>query len=146
MRRLMVYLTGLVLLAGCGLGEALSAANQDFEAVALQAQDVVGAWAGEPDRTVTFKDDGTFSATTLPYDALVVGPGYDGDKAKPDGSGTWHIDDTHIQLTFQKLAGKQVSADGYFECYKHDQGFVFIAFDYAAGTYGGGWDTYRKKA
>ena len=113
MKRVLAWLAILVVIAGCGIGEAL---QDPGDPVDMTPSTLAGTWHGGTERFITFREDGTFSAINLPY-ALFKNDFDSGShpaSQKVDGTGTWALVGTagrpdsprsNVHLDFEQLTG-----------------------------------------
>ncbi|MGN9908742.1 hypothetical protein ACTMTJ_14460 [Phytohabitans sp. LJ34] len=147
MRRVLLYTVLVVFVGACGLGEALT----DYgESVVLKPADVVGTWQSGASRTITFAEDGRFSAADLPREAFasMVPDGFDPARDRLDGSGTWEIETVReaasgVTMRFEEFGGRQTQGDGPELTAKRREGVVYLVY-YYVGDDGNSWTAYHK--
>ncbi|MFD1374122.1 hypothetical protein [Actinoplanes sichuanensis] len=148
--RLAAALAVLVMLSGCGMCDLLV----DYgDPVDLRDSAVVGTWRLDPDRAFLFADDGTFTATGLPFELFddVVPTTFDPARETIDGSGTWRLESptdgprnvrSTVRLDFDVIVGAPVDVRGPdLDARRHDDGVDRLFFFYS-----GGWFAYTKIA
>jgi hypothetical protein len=151
MKRVLAYLTILIVAAGCGLGEALA----DYgDPVDMRPADLVGKWHGGSTRSIVFDESGTFSASNLPYAAFddFVPSDFDPARERLDGSGTWTLEASPqhpdgpkaiVALSYRRLAGQEVAAGGPDLTALRQDGVVSLVFFYVSDG-GNSWTAYQK--
>ena len=147
MRRVLLYTVLLVLVGACGLGEALT----DYgESVLLKPRGLVGTWQNGTSRTITFAEDGTFSATDLPHEAFghMLLEGFDPARDRLDGNGTWEIETARaeassVTMHFDEFGGRQTNSNGPELIAKRQEGIVYLVY-YYIGERGNSWTAYHK--
>ena len=93
MRRLLAYLGVLLVLAGCGLGGALSAGDGQRTWVDLTPAALVGVWRSDRGDTIEFTADGEFFGDDVKYmfTDSDLAPDLDLSQDRAIGSGRWHL-------------------------------------------------------
>jgi hypothetical protein len=156
MRRILAYLAIALVLGACAIGEVL---ENDGDPVDMHPVDLVGTWYSPTDsgsaRLMTFRNNGVFSATNLPYAAFEedVRRDFDPGVDRLDGSGSWSLvrppgqsagPTSEIELDFQKLDGVTVASAGpNLSALRQSNGKVLLFFFYV-GQGGNSWTSYER--
>lgn len=150
MRRVLIYTAVLIVIGACSFGETMA----DYgDPVDMRPADLVGTWNSGTDRSIVFSEDGTFTASNLPYEAF---DDFVPDEFIPgsqvDGSGTWTLVSpatkpdgpaSTVALSFQRLAGSKVRSAGPNLSALRQDDVVYLVFFYV-GDGGNSWTAYRK--
>jgi hypothetical protein len=119
MRKLAPLLALLFLLAACGV-------LTQSAAPVLKDSDVTGSWHNAKGAVLTFRADGTFDATDLPYQLFsgfgvpLLPDGFDPQHDQLPATGSWKVDHnpaktagprSHVVLHVQQLATKPVGTE-----------------------------------
>jgi hypothetical protein len=138
----------IIVAGGCTLGEIMA----DYgDPVDMQPSDLVGSWRSGQHRTITFDEDGTFTAAHLPYEVFdeFLPVGFDPAR-NIIGSGTWSLEApdenpdgprSTVALSIE-LADKLGVIGVELSALRQD-GTVFLFFFYV-GEGGNSWTAYQK--
>ncbi|GIH07836.1 hypothetical protein Rhe02_59030 [Rhizocola hellebori] len=142
MRRVLAYTTILIVMSACALGELWA----DYgDPVDMKPADLIGTWTSGTDRSIVFGEDGTFTASNLPYEAFddFVPDDFD-PTSQIDGSGTWALESPGtVALSFLRLAGSDIRSAGPSPNALRQDDIVYLVFFYV-GTGGNSWTAYLK--
>jgi hypothetical protein len=136
----LAFLVILVVAAACSFGEEL---QNPGDPVGMTSSTLTGTWHGGTQRFITFRADGSFSATNLPtppFQDFLSSIGFDSSRQRVDGSGTWALERSRgqsvgpqstVHLRFAELAGVPTTFDGPdLSALRPGDGKVYLVFFY----------------
>lgn len=149
MRKLLCLVLAVIVTAGCALGEILA----DYgEPVDMRPSDLVGTWRSGPQRTMTFHENGTFTANDLPYEYFDPFLPVEFDATLPvDGAGTWRLEPplenpegprSSVELSIE-LTAKPGRIGVEMSALRQDDDRIFLYFFYV-GSGGNSWTSYER--
>jgi hypothetical protein len=134
MRRILAYAVILIVAGACTLGEIMTDYGDPAD---MSPADLAGTWHGGAQRWIIFKDDETFIAKELPYEAVssFVPKGFDPSSQMLNGSGTWSLEapdnasherKSSVRLSFERLADTDNRFGYSMDALRQDDGVVSL--------------------
>lgn len=145
MRRIVAYVGVLLALAGCTLGEALTADPDTSRWADLSASAIVGVWRGSEGDRLEFTESGEFYGEDVKY-MFAGGPAegvVDLSQDTATGSGRWELTaakgaapdkKSFVELTFDIVANQPTMTSGYSLLGIVSDGAIGLHYDYSGGN------------